>query len=133
MESHPSAMLEPGRGLAGGARSGSRRQVTLLAAEHWRSLTAHLPTPPDPAIRRANLLLEGIDLRGSRGRVLRLGAGRVRILGETRPCHQMEEACVGLRAALSPAWGGGAFGEVLDGGPLAVGDAVSWEEPATGR
>jgi MOSC domain-containing protein YiiM len=93
-------------------------------------LTAGLRVPPDPAIRRANLLLDGIDLRGSRGRVLRIGAARVRILGETRPCHQMEAACAGLLAALSPPWGGGAFGEVLDPGAIAVGDAAGWEEAA---
>jgi MOSC domain-containing protein YiiM len=128
METQPRARLEPGRGLAGGVRSGSRRQVTLLSAAHWRELTAGLPGPPDPAIRRANLLLEGIDLRASRGRVLRIGAARVRLLGETRPCHQMEEACPGLQAALSPPWGGGAFGEVLEAGDIALGDAVAWEE-----
>ena len=26
-------------------------------------------------------------------------------------------------------WGGGAFGEVLDDGQIAVGDAVHWVEP----
>ena len=26
-------------------------------------------------------------------------------------------------------WGGGAFGEVLDDGRIAVGDAVHWVEP----
>ena len=40
----------------------------------------------------------------------------------------MDEAYEGLRAALDPHWGGGAFGEVLDDGDIAVGDAVSWEE-----
>jgi MOSC domain-containing protein YiiM len=52
----------------------------------------------------------------------------VRIFGETRPCHQMDEACPGLQAALSPPWGGGAFGEILDGGAIAVGSPVAWEE-----
>jgi MOSC domain-containing protein YiiM len=127
MEPHPSGTLTPGRGLTGGVRGSSRRQVTLLSADHWRELTAALPGPPDPAIRRANLLLDGIDLRHSRGRVLRVGGARVRILGETRPCQQMEEACEGLLAALSPPWGGGAFGEVVDGGEVAVGDVVAWD------
>ena len=27
-------------------------------------------------------------------------------------------------------WGGGAFGEVLDDGPIAVGDVVGWDEGA---
>ena len=133
MEPHVLAALEPGRGLAGGVRPGRLRQVTLLSADDWRARTEGLPNPPDPAIRRANLLLDGIDLRDSRGRVLRIGAGRVRIVGETRPCRQMDEACPGLQAALSPPWGGGTFGEVLEGGPIAVGDDVTWEDGPTDR
>jgi MOSC domain-containing protein YiiM len=71
--------------------------------------------------------LSGIDLFESRGKVLRIGAVRVRVLGETRPCERMDEALPGLRAALSEPWGGGAFGEVLDDGTLTVGDPARWE------
>lgn len=126
MDARPSAELVAGRGLAGDATTGGRRQVTIVALDRWRALTAHLPGPPDPAIRRANLLVEGIDLDESRGRILAIGEARVRIFGETRPCHQMDEACPGLQAALSPAWGGGAFGEVMTGGDIHVGQAVTW-------
>ena len=41
----------------------------------------------------------------------------------------MDEACAGLQAALAPAWGGGAFGEVIGDGEIAV-DAVVYWEPA---
>jgi MOSC domain-containing protein YiiM len=30
-----------------------------------------------------------------------------------------------------PQWKGGAFGQILDGGAVSVGDAVEWEEPVT--
>jgi MOSC domain-containing protein YiiM len=130
MDRRATASLAAGRGLAGDATSGGRRQVTILSLDRWRQLTGHLPGPPDPAIRRANLLVEGIDLDGSRGRILTIGSARVRIFGETRPCHQMDEACAGLLEALSPPWGGGAFGEVLTSGEVQVGCPVSWE-PAT--
>jgi len=39
----------------------------------------------------------------------------------------MEDAAPGLKAALAPDWRGGAYGMVLEGGPLALGDAVAWE------
>jgi hypothetical protein len=39
----------------------------------------------------------------------------------------MEEAVPGLRSAMSVPWGGGAFGEVLDDGAIAVGDRAEWE------
>lgn len=127
MDAAAAATLVAGRGLQGDATQGGRRQVTILSLERWTALTAHLPGPPAPAIRRANLLVNGVDLAHSRGRVLRIGEARVRIFGETRPCRQMDEACPGLQAALDPAWAGGAFGEVLHGGEITLGAPVAWE------
>lgn len=131
MDAADRAELVAGRGLKGDATQGGRRQVTLLSLDRWRERTAALPGPPDPAIRRANLLVEGVDLDHSRGRILCVGEARIRIFGETRPCRQMDEACPGLQAALDPAWAGGAFGEVVDGGAIAVGGPVTWEADDT--
>lgn len=131
MDAADRAELVAGRGLKGDAAQGGRRQVTLLSLDRWRERTAALPGPPDPAIRRANLLVEGVDLDHSRGRILCVGEARIRIFGETRPCRQMDEACPGLQAALDPAWAGGAFGEVVGGGAIAVGGPVTWEADDT--
>ena len=133
MDAAAAAELVAGRGLRGNATQGGRRQVTIMSLDRWQALTAHLPGPPAPAVRRANLLVDGVDLDDSRGRVLRIGDARVRIFGETRPCHQMDEACPGLQAALSPPWGGGAFGEVIESGAIAVGAPVAWEDRRAGR
>jgi hypothetical protein len=40
----------------------------------------------------------------------------------------MDEAHQGLRAALSPEWRGGVYGEVLDDGAIAVGSEVTFVE-----
>ena len=127
MDAQPSVQLVAGRGVAGSADQGGNRQVTLLARERWMAACESLGAPLDPRERRANVLVSGIDLENTRGRVLVVGPCRVRILGETKPCEQMDAAFEGLRNALRPRWGGGAYGEILDGGELTVGDETRWE------
>jgi MOSC domain-containing protein YiiM len=120
------AMLIVGRGLQGNANQGGKRQVTLLSRERWDELMSNLGADLEPRARRANLIVSGIDLENSRGRILRIGRCRLLVRGETRPCEQMEEALTGLQDAMRKRWGGGAFAEVIDGGDIAVGDAVEW-------
>ena len=132
MDARDAIELVAGRGVEGSADRGGRRQVTILEREVWDTLMRELGSDAGPEARRANVLVAGIDLRASRGRVLRLGAARVRIAGEVKPCERMEEAVVGLRALMRPDWRGGAFGEVLDGGIVEVGDAVVWEDTSDG-
>jgi MOSC domain-containing protein YiiM len=126
MDAHLAAVLEAGCGLVGNADRGGRRQVTLLSDERWAELMHEAGASLGPEARRANLLISGINLENTRGRLLHVGACLLRIGGETRPCEQMERAAAGLQKAMRERWGGGAFAEVLDGGPIAVGDLVSW-------
>jgi MOSC domain-containing protein YiiM len=128
MDAAERATLAAGRGIVGNADQGRRRQVTIIEREVWDGLMERLGADLSPSTRRANLMLSGVSLEASRGRVLRIGACRVRIFGETRPCERMDEALDGLRNAMRANWGGGAFGEVLDDGEIAVGDPVTWDE-----
>ena len=127
MDAVPAAELRAGRGLGGNADQGRKRQVTIIEREVWERLTRELGADVPPAARRANLMVSGTPLVETRGRVLRVGVCRLRIAGETRPCEQMDEAYPGLRNAMRPHWGGGAFAEVLDDGTIAIGDPVDWE------
>jgi MOSC domain-containing protein YiiM len=127
MDSVSSGRLVAGRGLAGNADRGRRRQLTLIEREAWDRLMGELNGSISPAARRANLLVSGIALAETRDRVIRVGTCRLRIGGETKPCERMDEALPGLRAAMAVDWGGGVFAEVLDDGEIRVGDQVFWE------
>jgi len=122
------AILEPGRGITGDANSGGRRQVTIIERERWDAHMAALDARLDPSTRRANLMVSGFPLANARGRTLRIGRSRIRIFGETKPCEQMEEALPGLRRTMYDNWGGGAFGEVIEGGVITIGDEVAWDD-----
>lgn len=127
MDPQLTAVLEPGRGLAGNADRGGRRQVTIVSQERWHELMREVGASLGPDARRANIIVSGIDLENSRGRTLLIGNSRLLIGGETRPCELMEEAAEGLQAAMRERWGGGAFAQVVEGGAIAVGDPVAWE------
>lgn len=127
MDAVDEATLVAGRGLVDNADQGRRRQVTLIEREVWERLMAELGGRVPPSARRANLMVSGCSLLGTRDRVLRIGDCRLRIAGETRPCERMDEALDGLRVAMQADWGGGAFAEVLDDGVIRVGAEVRWD------
>ena len=114
-------------GLRGNANRGGKRQVTIISQERWAELMDALGADLPPSTRRGNLMVSGLDLEKSRGRMLRVGTTKLLINGETRPCEQMEEAHAGLQELMRDHWGGGAFAEVLEAGDIRVGDPVSWD------
>jgi len=126
MDAAVTAQLVAGRGIVGNADQGGTRQVTVIDLERWLELMDRLGADLDTSARRANLVIDSLDLFDSRGKLLRVGGTRLHILGETRPCERMEEALPGLQAAMRERWGGGAFAEVVDGGEINVGDLVTW-------
>jgi MOSC domain-containing protein YiiM len=121
------ARLIDGVGIVGNVDRSRRRQVTLLERDAWNRVMLELNGQVDPSARRANLLVAGVTLARTRGRVLRIGDARLVIGGETTPCERMEAVLPGLRTALSNEWGGGAFAQVLAGAVIRVGDPIAWE------
>jgi len=85
MDPRDAAILIAGQGLLGNANKGGRRQVILLDEEAWADAVAELGVALDPATRRANLLVSGVRLEGTRGRTLRIGPTLLRIWSPSWP------------------------------------------------
>ena len=100
-----------------------RRQVTVLSLESWQAAGRELGRELPWTARRANLLVSGVDLAAAG--VLRIGEVELEVTGETAPCERMEEACPGLRAALTPGWRGGVTCRVRRPGTLYPGAPAS--------
>src|SRR5882672_7706567 len=117
------AELVAGRGLIGNADQGGRRQVTIIDEDAWRQATAELGANVDPSARRANVMIRGLDLEGSRGRKLIIGGCIINIQGENPPCRLMDQ----MQKFLKPHWRAGIYGEIVQGGTIRVGDKVAFE------
>lgn len=101
------------------------RRITVLSWEDWEEALADLGRGDPPwTARRANLLTVGIALPRAKGGLIRVGPVLLEVTGQTYPCARMDEVQQGLLKALAKAWRGGVTCRVLEGGPIAVGDAV---------
>jgi MOSC domain-containing protein YiiM len=129
MDGVEEATLVAGSGVEGSADQGGRRQITVIDEAAWKRACRDAGAEVDPKERRANVLVRGVELEGTRGRILRIGSCRVLIHGETRPCNLMDEAQPGLRSAMGPEWRGGVYGEILDSGQIRIGDEVEIQGP----
>lgn len=120
-------------GIAGdfrGAMKGKpyKRQVSLMEAGDWAAAMAEVGHNIGWEQRRANLLVEGLDLPQRAGVRLRIGADVVlESTVETDPCSRMEALAEGLKAALTPDWRGGICAMVIAPGEIAVGDEIRIE------
>jgi MOSC domain-containing protein YiiM len=117
------AELVAGRGLVGNADQGGWRQVTIIDEDAWRNATEELGVDVDPSARRANVMIRGLNLEGSRGRKLILGDCVINIRGENPPCRLMDQ----MQKFLKPHWRAGIFGEIVEGGTIRAGDEVAFE------
>ncbi len=125
MQQLQSAQVSLEKGIADDFRGKpGKRQVTVLMQDGWQVACAEAGVELPWIERRANLLIEGLDLQESVGAIIRIGAVKLLITRETDPCQRMEETQPGLFAAMTKQWRGGVCCQVLEAGQIAVGDEV---------
>ena len=131
IETLDSVRISPEFGVEGD-RNGAKekRQVSLIEAEAWSAAMDEVGATLPWWERRANLLVQDVDLPHREGARVRIGDEVVlEIRAEIDPCDRMEELHSGLREALSPDWRGGAGAKVIVGGTVSIGDPVTVEQP----
>jgi len=101
-----------------------KRQVTVLDLGGWNDACEALGEILDWQTRRANLLVEGLNLNESAGQFILIGQSVLEITQETDPCKRMEEAQPGLFSALNKNWRGGVCCRVISDGEVKIGDDV---------
>lgn len=124
METVETAAVSIEDGVEGNVRTSRRRKVTVIAAEAWAAACAELGADLPWTLRRANLLVEGLELPREPGVRLRIGGVVLEVTLETDPCALMDAQHTGLKGALTPNWRGGVSCMVVEGGQVSVGDAA---------
>ncbi len=124
MQEQQEAEVTVEQGITQDSRGAGLRQVTFISVEQWQETMKELDVDLPWHTRRANLLIEGIDLPDTVGEQIRIGDCLFTIYGETEPCSRMEELQAGLQQALRPDLRAGVWGKVVEGGTLRVGESV---------
>jgi len=127
LEEMTGASISLERGIEGDARGTKYgRQVTVLFRDGWEDACRDLGVELPWVTRRANLLLANLEQPREAGGLLHIGDVELQITMETRPCHLMDRAQEGLRAALRPEWRGGVCCVVRRGGAIKLGDFAEY-------
>ena len=116
------------RGVAGDPRGQpGPRQVSLLLERDWREVGFELRQQLPWTVRRANLLVAGIELPIYSYEPCWLAIGDdliIAVNGEMAPCWRMDNAVHGLAGALALDWRCGRICNVLRSGWIKLGDKV---------
>lgn len=120
-----------GDGLYSG-KGNKKRHVTLIETEALDGIRVEDGIELEPIATRRNILTRGVPLNHLVGRTFRVGPVVLRGVDLSEPCVVLEgRTQPGVREALIHR--GGLRAEIVEGGPIRVGDAVlPGDDPAAG-
>ncbi len=127
MDLHASALVSFEKGVLNdfrGRKLGGRRQVTVLSKEAWNIVCEEIGSDIAWTTRRANFFIEGIELKETTGRILKIGSLELEVTGELVPCNRMDEQFDGLTKILEKDWKGGVTCKVKKEGNANLNDEV---------
>ncbi len=110
-------------------RSGSKRQVTLIQAEHLpviAALSGHDTVPPERL--RRNIVVSGINLLSLKEMIFQIGEAILEGTGPCVPCELMDKN-LGHGGKQAMRGHGGITAKVLSGGTISIGDQVQAIRP----
>lgn len=108
-----------------GANADARdRQVSVMTQESWDLACKDLGVKLHWTMRKANLIISGINLENSTGSILKIGNFFLEITGELKVGNGMEKQYAGLQKALTPNWRGGVTAKVVQAGMVFENDEV---------
>jgi MOSC domain-containing protein YiiM len=108
----------------GGKKDSPDREITLIESEAVEGVNRDYALRIEPIETRRNVLTRGVALNHLVGREFTVGKTRLRGLRLCEPCGHLESMTrKGVMRALLHR--GGLRAEILDGGPIKVGDAIS--------
>ncbi len=123
---HATVLFEKGIGNDSRGKKRNNRQITILSKEAWEEACNDLNTELAWTTRRANLFVEGIVLKNTKGKQLKVGNFLLEVTGELEPCNRMDEQFQGLTKALTKEWRGGITCKLLSEGTVEIGDSVEF-------
>ena len=109
------------------AKDGPDRELTLIEAEAIEAAGRDYGVAIEPVETRRNVVTRGIALNHLVGKRFKVGAVLLQGIRLCEPCDHLESLTrPGVRAALVHR--GGLRAQILEGGPIRVGDAISLVE-----
>lgn len=129
-----SVRAEVGLGLIGDrfkSAHSTKRQVTLIQAEHLDALRSILNNPKiEPESLRRNIVVRGVNLLSLKDKKFRIGNATLSATGLCHPCSRME-ANLGEGGYNAMRGHGGITAQVISNGEIRLGDDIYFEGTPT--